>query len=39
MDLPKLKESWKSLLDRGAKTIYMSHGKPISAEVMKKELA
>jgi glyoxylase-like metal-dependent hydrolase (beta-lactamase superfamily II) len=39
VELSKLKESWKSLLDRGAKTIYLSHGKPISAEVMQKELS
>jgi glyoxylase-like metal-dependent hydrolase (beta-lactamase superfamily II) len=38
VDLPKLKESWKALLDKGAKTIYLSHGKPISADVIRKEL-
>lgn len=38
VDIARLKESWKSLLDRGAKTIYLSHGKPISAEVVRKEL-
>ncbi len=38
VDLPQLKESWKALLDRGAKTIYLSHGKPISADVIRKEL-
>jgi hydroxyacylglutathione hydrolase len=36
-DLPKLKKSWKSLLDRGAKTIYLSHGKPTSADVIRKQ--
>ncbi len=39
VDLPRLKESWKALLDRGAKTIYPSHGKPLSAEAMRKALA
>ena len=37
-DLSRLRESWKSLLDRGAKTIYMSHGKPAPAEVIRKKL-
>ncbi len=27
-DLRKVKESWKMLLDRGAKTVYPAHGKP-----------
>ena len=39
VDLPRLKESWKTLLDRGVKTIYLSHGKPISADVIRKELS
>lgn len=39
VDLPKLKESWRALLDRGVKTIYLSHGKPVSADVIRKELA
>ena len=38
VDLPRLKESWKTLLERGAKTIYLSHGKPISADVIRKGL-
>ena len=38
VDLPRLKESWKSLLDRGVKTIYQSHGKPVSVEDMRKAL-
>jgi len=38
-DLPKLRDSWKSLLDHGAKTIYMSHGKPVSADVIRTELS
>jgi glyoxylase-like metal-dependent hydrolase (beta-lactamase superfamily II) len=39
VDMAKLKQSWKSLLGRGAKTIYLSHGKPISADVIRKGLA
>lgn len=38
VDLARLKQSWKFLLDRGAKTIYLSHGQPIPAEVIRKEL-
>jgi glyoxylase-like metal-dependent hydrolase (beta-lactamase superfamily II) len=38
VDLPGLKESWKALLDRGVKTIYQSHGKPVSVEDMRKAL-
>jgi len=38
VDLPGLKESWKSLLDRGVKTIYQSHGKPVSVEDMRKAI-
>ena len=38
VDLPKLKESWKSLLDRGVKTIYQSHGKSVSVEDMRKAI-
>lgn len=39
VDLPGLKESWKALLDRGVKTIYQSHGKPVSVEDMRKAIA
>ncbi len=35
-DLDKVRGSWKLLLDRGAKTVYPSHGKPFPAEVMRK---
>jgi glyoxylase-like metal-dependent hydrolase (beta-lactamase superfamily II) len=38
-DLQKLKESWKLLLDQGAKTIYPGHGKPFSAHVIRKALS
>ncbi len=37
-DLQKVKESWKMLLDRGAKMIYPAHGNPFSAEIMRKVL-
>jgi glyoxylase-like metal-dependent hydrolase (beta-lactamase superfamily II) len=39
VDLPGLKQTWKSLLDRGVKTIYQSHGKPVSVEDMRKAIA
>jgi glyoxylase-like metal-dependent hydrolase (beta-lactamase superfamily II) len=29
-------ESWRKILDMGAKTIFPAHGKPFSAEVMRK---
>jgi len=32
----KLKESWKSLLDQGAKLIYPSHGEPFPADIIRK---
>jgi hydroxyacylglutathione hydrolase len=38
-DLPQVKESWKKLLNLGAKTVYPSHGKPFSIEVIRKALA
>ncbi len=34
--LETVKESWKLLLNRGAKVIYPAHGKPFSADIMKK---
>lgn len=37
-DLKKVKESWKLLLDRGIKTIYPAHGKPFSADSIRKML-
>jgi len=37
--MQKVRESWKVLLDRGAKTIYPAHGKPFSADIMKKALS
>jgi hydroxyacylglutathione hydrolase len=38
-DLPKLRESWRPLLERGAETIYPAHGDPFPAEVMRQALA
>ncbi len=32
-DLELVKQSWKKLLDLGAKKIYPAHGKPFSSEV------
>jgi len=37
-DIQKVKESWKMLLDRGAKMIYPAHGNPFSAEIIRKIL-
>lgn len=37
-DLDQLKKSWRVLLDQGAKTVYPSHGKPFSADVIKEKL-
>lgn len=38
-DLPRLRESWRLLLDAGAKTIYPAHGGPFSSEEMLKVLS
>lgn len=38
-DLQKLKESWKLLLDRGAKTIYPAHGDSFSADIIRDALS
>jgi len=37
-DLQKVKESWQLLLDRGAKTVYPAHGKPFSADAIRRTL-
>jgi hydroxyacylglutathione hydrolase len=37
-DNQKVKESWKLLLDKGAKTVYPGHGKPFSADIIRKAL-
>jgi len=37
-DSVKLNESWKSLLDQGAKMIYPSHGEPFPADIIRKAI-
>ena len=32
-DIEVVKESWRKLMDMGAKTVYPAHGKPFSAEI------
>jgi glyoxylase-like metal-dependent hydrolase (beta-lactamase superfamily II) len=34
-NLQQAKESWKLLLDKGAKTVYPAHGKPFAAEAFR----
>jgi len=38
-DSVKLNESWKALLDQGAKMIYPSHGGPFSADIIRKVIS
>ncbi len=38
-DLPQLKESWRKLLNQGAKTIYPAHGKPFPSDVIRKAIS
>jgi glyoxylase-like metal-dependent hydrolase (beta-lactamase superfamily II) len=37
-DIQTLKQSWKPLLERGARVIYPAHGKPFSADEVKRFL-
>jgi len=37
-DMLQVKESWKVLLDKGAKTVYPAHGKSFSADVIRNAL-
>lgn len=37
-DIEKVKESWRSLISRGVKTIYPAHGDPFPVEVITKAL-
>jgi len=37
-DIERVKESWKSLIQQGAKTIYPAHGNPFSVDIIKKAL-
>ena len=38
-DLSNLRGSWILLLEQGAETIYPAHGKPFSAEIIRKALS
>lgn len=38
-DFAQLKESWRKLLNQGARTIYPAHGKPFSADVIRNALS
>jgi glyoxylase-like metal-dependent hydrolase (beta-lactamase superfamily II) len=38
-DMQQVRESWQRLLKEGAQTVYPAHGKPFSADVMRKALA
>jgi hydroxyacylglutathione hydrolase len=38
-DMQRVKESWKLLLDEGAETVYPGHGKPFSAEIIRRALS
>jgi glyoxylase-like metal-dependent hydrolase (beta-lactamase superfamily II) len=38
-NIEKVKESWRSILDLGVKTVYPGHGKPFSADIIRKALA
>jgi glyoxylase-like metal-dependent hydrolase (beta-lactamase superfamily II) len=37
-DLGQVKASWRTLLEAGAKTVYPGHGKPFSADAIRKAL-
>jgi hydroxyacylglutathione hydrolase len=38
-NIEKVKESWRSILDLGIKTVYPGHGKPFSVNIIRKALA
>jgi glyoxylase-like metal-dependent hydrolase (beta-lactamase superfamily II) len=38
-DIQIVRDSWRKLLDMGAKIVYPAHGKPFSAEILYKALA
>jgi glyoxylase-like metal-dependent hydrolase (beta-lactamase superfamily II) len=38
-DLQKVKESWKVLLDQGAKTVYPAHGESFSADIIREAIS
>ena len=37
-DMKEVRESWKRLLEKGAKRVYPAHGKPFSVDIIKKVL-
>jgi hydroxyacylglutathione hydrolase len=37
-DITEVRRSWELLLDKGAKTVYPAHGKPFSADIIRKAL-
>jgi len=37
-DMQQVRESWKLLLDAGAKTVYPAHGTPFSSDIIRKAL-
>jgi len=37
-DITEVRRSWELLLDEGAKTVYPAHGKPFSADIIRKAL-
>ena len=38
-DLKKVNESWRMLLNEGAETVYPGHGKPFSADIIRKAIS
>ena len=38
-DLQEVIKSWQLLLDKGAKTVYPAHGKPFSADAIRRALS
>lgn len=38
-DIQVVKESWRKVLEMGAKTVYPAHGKPFSTDVMREAVA
>lgn len=38
-DMQRVRESWKLLLEEGAETVFPGHGKPFSAEIIRRALS
>jgi glyoxylase-like metal-dependent hydrolase (beta-lactamase superfamily II) len=36
--MEKVRESWQLLLDKGAEKIYPAHGRPFSAEIIRRAI-